>query len=152
MPLFLIGGPIGSILFDIPLVVICVLLASLFECFMVLPGHLWHAFDKIKAKGVGASRQRLESGVENFQEKIYRPCVALAVRYRGATLATALALLIFSLSLFGSGAVKYRFFPGASWTMFGRKSVCLRHAQESGGGIFPTFDFGLKRTEAVLSR
>ena len=81
----LIGGPIGSILFDIPLVVICVLLASLFECFMVLPGHLWHAFDKIKAKGVGASRQRLESGVENFQEKIYRPCVALAVRYRGAT-------------------------------------------------------------------
>ena len=113
MPLFLIGGPIGSILFDIPLVVICVLLASLFECFMVLPGHLWHAFDKIKAKGVGASRQRLESGVENFQEKIYRPCVALAVRYRGATLATALALLIFSLSLFGSGAVKYRFFPGA---------------------------------------
>ena len=39
--------------------------------------------------------------------------MALAVRYRGATLATALALLIFSLSLFGSGAVKYRFFPGA---------------------------------------
>ena len=40
MPLMLVSGIIGNILFDIPTVVICVIAASLVESFLVLPGHL----------------------------------------------------------------------------------------------------------------
>ena len=43
LPLLLISGTIGSILADIPIVVICVILVSLVECFLILPGHLHHA-------------------------------------------------------------------------------------------------------------
>ena len=46
LPLVTIGGTTGNILFAIPLVVICVVLASLLECFVVLPGHLRHALEE----------------------------------------------------------------------------------------------------------
>ena len=41
-PLFAIGGVIGKILFDIPLVVVAVLTLSLVECLLILPNHLSH--------------------------------------------------------------------------------------------------------------
>jgi len=44
LPLMMIGGIMGNILFDIPLIVICVILASLVESFFVLPGHLRNSF------------------------------------------------------------------------------------------------------------
>ena len=48
-PVFLISGVIGQVIEAIPLVVISVILASLFECFFVLPGHLNHALSNNKA-------------------------------------------------------------------------------------------------------
>ncbi|PLX37530.1 MAG: AcrB/AcrD/AcrF family protein [Hyphomicrobiales bacterium] len=42
-PMFLIRDVIGQIMGSLPLVVIAVLVASLIECFFVLPGHLSHA-------------------------------------------------------------------------------------------------------------
>ncbi|MEJ2178517.1 MAG: efflux RND transporter permease subunit, partial [Gammaproteobacteria bacterium] len=51
-PLLLIGGIIGSILQAIPVVVICVILASLVECFLILPGHLTHSFRRMGDKPV----------------------------------------------------------------------------------------------------
>ena len=47
-PVFLISGVIGQVIEAIPLVVISVILASLFECFFVLPGHLNHALSNNK--------------------------------------------------------------------------------------------------------
>ncbi|HHJ34578.1 MAG TPA: efflux RND transporter permease subunit, partial [Gammaproteobacteria bacterium] len=46
LPLMMVTGIIGSILFDIPFVVICVIIASLIESFLILPGHLRHSFHK----------------------------------------------------------------------------------------------------------
>ncbi len=43
LPLLLITDVIGSIIRTIPLVVIAVIVASLVECFLVLPGHMRHA-------------------------------------------------------------------------------------------------------------
>ena len=45
LPLFLIKGIIGQIIIAIPMVICAVLIASLIECFLVLPAHLAH-FDK----------------------------------------------------------------------------------------------------------
>ena len=112
MPLLIIGGPIGAIIFEIPLVVICVLLASVFECFLVLPGHLFGSFRRLN-KEPGAARQKMEAGITHFQDVIFRRWVTRAIKYRGATVAAGVAMLIFSVSLFVSGAVKYRFFPQA---------------------------------------
>ncbi len=43
LPILLIGDAIGQIMGVLPLVVVAVIIASLVECFFVLPGHLAHA-------------------------------------------------------------------------------------------------------------
>jgi len=53
LPLMLIGGIMGNILFDIPTIMICVLIASLIECFLILPGHLRHTFHQWRSVFVG---------------------------------------------------------------------------------------------------
>lgn len=49
-PILLVGDIIGQIMAAIPLVVISVLMASLIECFFVLPAHLSHAMKPRKPK------------------------------------------------------------------------------------------------------
>lgn len=48
-PMLLITGTIGQIMGVLPLVVIAVIIASLLECFYVLPGHLAHALEGQKS-------------------------------------------------------------------------------------------------------
>lgn len=43
LPILLIGDVLGQIMGTLPIVVIAVVIASLIECFLVLPGHLSHA-------------------------------------------------------------------------------------------------------------
>lgn len=51
-PITLITGVIGQIMFVLPMVVIAVIIASLVECFLILPGHLAHSL---------ANRRRAQS-------------------------------------------------------------------------------------------
>ncbi len=43
VPILLIGGVLGQIMGTLPVMVVAVVIASLIECFLVLPGHLSHA-------------------------------------------------------------------------------------------------------------
>ena len=114
MPLMIIGGPIGSIIFVIPLVVICVLSAALFECFTVLPGHIAGAFKTMtKQRAPSRLREAFDTGFNNFQEGIFRRLILTALRYRWVVIVSGFVMLVLSISLFIGGAVKYRFFPGA---------------------------------------
>lgn len=113
LPLFLVSGPIGSIIFDIPLIIVCILLAALVECFLVLPGHLYRSFAKRATATPSFLRRTLDRGVDNFRERFFRPFVTLAVRHATATIATCVMILAFSVSLLANGFVNYRFFPGA---------------------------------------
>ncbi len=49
-PILLIGDVIGQIMGVMPLVVICVIIASMVECFLILPGHLAHALQPRKKR------------------------------------------------------------------------------------------------------
>jgi multidrug efflux pump subunit AcrB len=111
IPLFVVGGVIGAIMFDIPLVVVCVLLASLFECFMVLPGHLTGAFRNMPARD-NRFRAAIDRGFEYFQENLFRRWLAFALRYRLCTIVLAFMMLAISVAMLLGGVVKYRFFDG----------------------------------------
>jgi len=114
MPLLVVGGVIGNILGDIPLVMICVLTASLLECFIVLPAHLRHAFvpgRKAAASGPGRWRQRFEQAFDRFREGPFRRFSAWSLAHRGITVATALALSILVLGLLAGGRMGFNFFP-----------------------------------------
>ena len=97
MPLLLIGGIIGIILRVIPVVVICVILASLVESFLVLPGHLRGTFARMKTYQPRGIRKTLDAQFNRFRERIFRPLVTAAVRFRWTTVAAALSIMIITV-------------------------------------------------------
>lgn len=111
LPLMLIGGTIGNILFDIPFVVVCVIIASLIESFLVLPGHLRHSFHHIHHQALSPRRQRLDERFNHFRDQVFKPIVTKAIDYRGVTIATTVALLIVCFGLLFSGRILFTFFP-----------------------------------------
>ncbi len=113
LPLMIVGGIIGNILFAIPLVVVCVILASLVECFLILPGHLRHAFLHMQHKGPGTVRAWLDEKFFNFRQTRFRALVAVSVDHRWTTVSMALAMLILAIGLVAGGRINFTFFPTA---------------------------------------
>ncbi|MFP4462496.1 MAG: efflux RND transporter permease subunit [Guyparkeria sp.] len=120
MPLLVVGGTIGQILRDIPVVMICVIAASLVEAFLVLPGHLRGAFsgrrddDRSEQRRPGRMarfRDGFDRGFHHFRERYFRPAVRFAIGNRGVTLATAVATLILAVGLLAGGRLGFTFFP-----------------------------------------
>ncbi len=110
-PLLLVGGTLGTVLFDIPVVVICVILASLVESFLVLPGHLSHGFRRISGKEPGTVRRTFDRGFERFRERIFRPLVTAAVGQPWTVLSCALAALLLAVGLIRSERLAFHLFP-----------------------------------------
>ncbi|MFV9614663.1 MAG: efflux RND transporter permease subunit, partial [Gammaproteobacteria bacterium] len=111
LPLMMVTGIIGSILFDIPFVVICVIIASLIESFLILPGHLRHSFHRNHHKKDSKLRQKLEQGFIRFRDDYFRPIIKRALDNRLTTLVLAICSLVLALSLVIYGQVKFQFFP-----------------------------------------
>ena len=111
LPLMLVGGIIGKILITIPLVIIAVILASVVESFLVLPGHLRHSFVKLHHEPATGLRAKLDQGFAHFRDRIFRTFVTRALDYRAATLATAVALLLLAAGLRAGGYLNFTFFP-----------------------------------------
>ena len=79
IPLFALSGFIGKFLGDIPFVIVCVILASLVESFLVLPGHLRHSFRRMRHAEPGAFRRRWDQGFARFRDRHFRRLVSAAV-------------------------------------------------------------------------
>ena len=109
--LVLIGGRFGSLIADIPYTVILVLLASLLECFIILPNHMFHSL-KNSAKRVrwyNAPSRKFNENFEGFKNRYFRKFIKLNLQYRYLSLVFMLSLLFCSISLLVSGDVKWRF-------------------------------------------
>ena len=115
-PLLIVGGVIGSILQDIPIIVICVIVASLIECFLILPGHLQQSLNRGDRHEEGKIRQTLDRGFINFRNNVFKPFVRVILRAPALTLVTALTLFILSVGLISGGRVKFTFFPSIDGT------------------------------------
>ena len=116
MPLLVVGGVIGNILGDIPLVMMCVLIASLLECFIVLPAHLRHAFKpgkngRTESGPVERLRTRFETRFNQFREGGFRRMSRYTLQHRGITLATAMAVALLTVGLLAGGRLGFNFFP-----------------------------------------
>jgi len=113
LPLMMVGGIMGKILFDIPFVIICVIIASLIESFFILPGHLRHAFIHVKRDSEDRTtlRARLDRAFENFRENRFKKLIATSLEYGWTTITAAIAILVISFVLIISGRIGYSFFP-----------------------------------------
>ena len=111
LPLMLVGGPLGAVLFSIPLIVICVILASLVESFLVLPGHLYRGFRGVSGKEPGALRRGFDRGFERFRERAFRPLARAAVGQPWTVLSCAAAALLLCIGLLLGERLSFRLFP-----------------------------------------
>jgi multidrug efflux pump subunit AcrB len=112
LPILVVGDIIGQVIREIPLVVIAVLVASLIECFFVLPCHLRGA---LAALGPSSwLRRAANRGFERLRDRHFRRVVETALAWRYTTLAGALGALILALGLIAGGRVGFVFFPAAS--------------------------------------
>ena len=109
IPLFMVKGVIGEIIAAIPWVVCAVLIASLIECFLVLPAHLAH-YDR-SSKDQGRFRQWFDEKFNTFQEGIFRKFVKVTFNYRYVTFMAAVGMFIISIGMMSGGRVLFSFFP-----------------------------------------
>jgi multidrug efflux pump subunit AcrB len=116
LPLMLIGGHMGNIMVAIPTVIVCVIIASLIESFLILPGHLRHAFVHAHHKPPSSTRKFLNHSFENFRDQLFRPLVRLAIEFRWTTIAGAIGFLLFAVGLFVGGKTGWQFFPSPEST------------------------------------
>lgn len=109
LPIFFITGAIGEIMSAIPLVVIAALLASMLECFFILPGHLRHG--QLQTFSKSTFRHSIDSRFEWFRDTIFLPLVHVSFRWRYSTIAFMGAGLILAFGALAGERVRFVFFP-----------------------------------------
>ncbi len=108
-PIFFISDRIGDIMSAIPLVVFAVLVASLIECFLILPGHLRHG--RSGPRQVSLLRRKFDAGFERMRDNVFGHFVALSYRWRYTTVAVLVASFFIALGAIQGGRVGFQFFP-----------------------------------------
>jgi multidrug efflux pump subunit AcrB len=106
-----IGGRFGDLIADIPFTVSVVLLASLVECFLILPNHMAHSItNNSQIKWYDRPSYVVNIGFVWFRENIFRPFIKVVIRARYVVLAGTLLVLASQVVLFINGSVTWRFF------------------------------------------
>ncbi|MEM8538180.1 MAG: efflux RND transporter permease subunit, partial [Pseudomonadota bacterium] len=109
--LIVISGRFGDLISDIPFTVVVVLIASLIECFVILPNHLSHAMAHgQKERWYDWPSRTVNRGFDWVRDRLFRPFMALVIKGRYPVVAMALVLLASQVALFIQRDVNWRFF------------------------------------------
>ena len=109
--LILVGGRFGSLIADIPLTVIAVLIASLIECFLILPNHMYHAIASgLKERWYDWPSRQVNRGFRWTRERLFRPFMTFVIAARYPVIAGLIALLTVQTAHLVRGDLPFRFF------------------------------------------
>ena len=86
-------------------------MASLVECFLILPGHLHHSIKKTEDLHPSKLRVKLDNGFNRFRDGPFRKLVTWAIEYRWTPIASAFMLFVIAGSMIIGGQIKFTFFP-----------------------------------------
>ena len=116
-PMLQLPGRTGVFAGAIAAIVILALAMSLVESLFILPSHLSHDDRKGRLSNWFLPRAWtkfqgfFENGLKWCIDKLYRPTLDLAIRWRWTVLAIGFGFLITTFGLFAAGFVKVAFFP-----------------------------------------
>lgn len=111
MPLLVIGGIIGQILSFIPFMVICIIVASLFECFFILPAHMKHAMQHIPMVNKACWRQKVDHHFGRFRTWMSGHIQETALKRPFLPIAASLGCFACAITLLAGGWLHFTFFP-----------------------------------------
>jgi multidrug efflux pump subunit AcrB len=109
--LVFVGGSFGDLIADIPWTVIAVLIASLVECFLILPNHMAHALaHSVKSHWYDWPSRVVNRGFEWIRDKGFRPFMQWVIWARYPVVAAVIVILSTQIAVFIRGDVTWRFF------------------------------------------
>jgi multidrug efflux pump subunit AcrB len=114
IPLLIMGGTLGAAVLALPTVLLCVIIASLFECFLVLPGHLRETLHKVRPPAAGSFRARFDAAFTRFRDERFMPVVHAALRAPAITLCAALGGVMLAVALIAGNHVRLNMVTGFS--------------------------------------
>ena len=91
---------------EIPIVMLCIIIASLIECFLVLPGHLRRAFEGLQKKETTPFRQALDRHFNHFRDHQFRSILRVTMNNRRSVLCGALMMFAIGITLLSTGHLK----------------------------------------------
>ena len=117
IPIYFIPGVTGNIFANIPNVLIVVLLFSLIEAMLILPGHLSHLNRVISfflaplGKLLEKPRLFFSSGLIWISQKPFRKILGKCIAYRYAIFALGIIFILLCVGLVFGGHLRFTFFP-----------------------------------------
>lgn len=106
-----IGGRFGDLIADIPFTVIVVLIASLAECFLVLPNHMAHSITNSNIiRWYDWPSHIMNYLLDQFKKFLFRPFIRFVIWARYPVFAAVVLALASQAVLFINGDVQWRFF------------------------------------------
>ena len=121
LPLAFVDGVMGKFMYNIPVVVIAVLLFSLVESLLILPAHLATIKQTAKAGTEQASRlsrswygrfkAAFDDRMHRFVEVTYQQTLRFALVNRGLVLAIATAIMLLTVGWYLGGHIKFTMMP-----------------------------------------
>jgi len=109
--LVVVGGTFGNLIADIPFTVIVVLMASLVECFLILPNHMAHALaHSAKTHWYDMPSRLVNRGFDWVNRTLFRPLMRFVVWARYPVVAAMILILSTQTAQFIRGDVVFRFF------------------------------------------
>lgn len=104
-PLLFISGVTGQFLREIPVVVITVIVASLIECFFILPKHL--STVPVPSKEITDFQKRLRL----FKIRYFLPLIKMAIHQKAIIFTGAVSFVFLTVAMISTGHIKFSFFP-----------------------------------------
>ena len=117
VPLLFVPGNVGKFLFQIPAIVIIVLVISVLEAMLILPHHLarlqiagYRARTRAGA-ALAELRHAIDRGLTRFVNGPLERAVRFATVRYGVVIASSVTLFVLTVGLISGGYVKFTFFP-----------------------------------------
>lgn len=108
-PLLMVGSSIGKIIGDLPMTIILVIIASLVECFLILPLHLRGALSRMDKAG-GPKRSRFILAFNRYRDGPFTRALERAFSLRYSVVTATVCAFFIALSMMFSGRVGFEFF------------------------------------------
>ena len=91
---------------EIAIIMLVVIAASLIECFLILPGHLRHAFERVQRRPPSHARQRFDAAFARFREGRFRSLVRFAMANRATVVTAAVGVFTVLVLAWATGWIK----------------------------------------------
>ena len=108
---FYIDGRAGDFFSEMSFIVIATLGVSLIEALIILPSHIGHSKALSLSYKKNILERKLESGLKRFRERIYRPSLDFALKYKFLTFSVALATFLITLGAMQGKMIRISYFP-----------------------------------------